>query len=210
MMKISRIRTPAIRRKKSGRLCRWNWVMLSAQQLGTHRLSITASSRRTAQDDGRGRPLAEALRVALRVERRLMVGQYEGVVDSESAELLAIGQEKAEVLARQGHQLQRDRDAGLGHVVLQSAGRKLEAGRAGAAFEDQVAWRKTIVLPAPVARGDCRKAGTLRALAASLDEQDGVAERNRLRRDATRVKNELVAAYSLDDRAVAAGLCARA
>src|SRR5947207_11558000 len=137
-----------------------------------------------------------------------MVGQYEGVVDSESAELLAIGQEKAEVLARQGHQLQRDRDAGLGHVVLQSAGRKLEAGRAGAAFE--VAWRKTIVLPAPVARGDCRKAGTLRALAASLDEQDGVAERNRLRRDATRVKNELVAAYSLDDRAVAAGLGARA
>src|SRR5437016_6298086 len=171
----------------------------------------TVSSWRTAQDDGRGRPLAEALRVALRVERRLVrLSQHEGVVDSEGAELLAVGQKKAEVLARQGHQLQRDRDAGLGHVVLQCAGRQLEAGRAGAAFEDQVAWRKTIVLPAPVARGDCRKAGTLRALAASLDEQDGVAERNRLRRDATRVKNELVAAYSLDDRAAAAGLCARA
>jgi len=139
-----------------------------------------------------------------------MIGQHEGVVDSEGAELLAIGQEKAEVLARQGHQLQRDRDAGLGHVVLQSAGRKLEAGRAGAAFEDQVAWRKSIVLPASVARGDCRKAGTLRSLAASLDEQDGVAERDRLRRDATCVKNELVAAYSLDNPAVANGLGARA
>src|SRR5438128_3168127 len=79
-----------------------------------------------------------------------MVGQYEGVVDSESAELLAIGQKKAEVLARQGHQLQRDRDAGLGHVVLQSAGRKLEAGRAGAAFEDQVAWRKLSFCPHPL------------------------------------------------------------
>ena len=98
----------------------------------------------------------------------------------------------------------------MGHVVLQCAGRQLEAGRAGAAFEDQVAWRKSIVLPASVARSDCRKAGTLRALAASLDEQDGVAERDRLRRDATRVKNEFVAAYSLDDRAVAKGLGARA
>ena len=93
---------------------------------------------------------------------------------------------------------------------MQSAGRQPEAGRAGAAFEDQVAWRKCIVLPAPVARGDCRKAGTLRALAASLNEQDGIAERNRLLCDATRVKNELVAAYSLDDRAVAKGLGARA
>jgi len=49
-----------------------------------------------------------------------------------------------------------------------------------------------------------------RSLASSLDEQDGVAEMDRLRRDATRVKNKLVAAYSLDDRAIAAGLGARA
>ena len=42
-----------------------------------------------------------------------------------------------------------------------------------------------------------------------LDEQDGVAERDRLLCDATRVKNELVAAYSVDDRAVAARLGAR-
>ena len=34
-----------------------------------------------------------------------MLGQYEGVVDSEGAELLAVGQEKAEVLPRQGQQL---------------------------------------------------------------------------------------------------------
>jgi len=155
-------------------------------------------------------PLQEALRVTLGVERRLVrLSQHEGVVDSEGAELLAVSQEKAEVLPRKGHQLQRYRDAGLRHVILQSAGRQLEAGRAGAAFEDQVAWRKSIVLTAPVARSDCRKAGTLRALAASLDEQDGVAERDRLRRDATRIKNELVAAYSWDDRAVATGLGAR-
>ena len=44
-------------------------------------------------------------------------------VYSEGAELLAVGQEEAEVLPRQGHQLQRYRDAGLRHVVLQSAGR---------------------------------------------------------------------------------------
>jgi len=138
-----------------------------------------------------------------------MLGQYEGIVDSEGTELLAVGQEEAEVLPRQGHQLQRYRDAGLGHVILQSAGRQLEAGRAGAACEEQVAWRKSIVLPAPVARGDRRIAGTLRILATSLDEQDGVAERDRLRRDASRVKNELVTAYSWDDRPVA-GLGARA
>jgi hypothetical protein len=182
---------------------------VDAQQLATHRLSITASSRRTAQDDGCGRPLAEALRVALRVERRLMLGQYEGIVDSEGAELLAVGQEEAEVLPRQGHQLQRYRDAGLGHVVLQCAGRQLE-GRAGATLEEQVAWRKSRVVPAPVARGERRKEGTLRILAAPLDNQDGVAEGDRLHRDASRVKNELVAAYSWDDRAVAKGLGARA
>src|SRR5207245_6586774 len=111
MMKISASARPpsGANERKASRL---EWVMLSAQQLGTHRLSITASSRRTAQDDGRGRPLAEALRVALRVERRLVrLSQHEGVVDSEGAELLAVGQKKAEVLARQGHQLQRDRDA---------------------------------------------------------------------------------------------------
>jgi hypothetical protein len=50
---------------------------------------------------------------------------------------------------------------------------------------------ETIVLPAPVARGDCRKAGTLRALAASLDEQDGVAERNRLRCGGTKGRRTL-------------------
>src|SRR5437667_11859711 len=95
--------TPAIRAKRKA--SRWELGdAVDAQQLATHRLSITASSRRTAQDDGRGRPLAEALLVALRVERRLMVGQYEGVVDSESADLLAIGHKTAEVLARQGQQ----------------------------------------------------------------------------------------------------------
>src|SRR5436190_22916075 len=144
------------------RMRRRLWELLDAVDASNlpHRLSVTASSWRGAQDDGHRDPFAEALRVALRVERRLVrLGQHEGVVDSEGAEPLAVGQEKAEVLARQGHQLQRDRDAGLGHVVLQSAGRKLEAGRTGAAFEDQVAWRKSIVLPAPVARSDCRKAG---------------------------------------------------
>src|SRR5207245_3488853 len=97
MMKISASARPpsGANERKASRL---EWVMLSAQQLATHRLSITASSRRTAQDDGCGCPLAEALRVALRVERRLMLGQYEGIVDSEGAELLAVGQEEAEVL----------------------------------------------------------------------------------------------------------------
>ena len=51
-----------------------------------------------------------------------MLGQYEGVVDSEGAELLAVGQEEAEVLPRQGDQLQRYRDAGLGHVIRNDVG----------------------------------------------------------------------------------------
>jgi hypothetical protein len=69
-------------------------------------------------------------------------------------------------------------------------GASWKPAEAGATFEEQVAWRKSIVLTASVARGDYRKAGTLRALAASLDEQDGIAERDRLHGDATRVKND--------------------
>jgi hypothetical protein len=95
-------------------------------------------------------PLAETLRIALRVERRLMLGQDEGIVDSESAELLAVGQEKAEVLPRQGHQLQRYRDAGLGHVILQSAGRQPEAGRAGPPSKSRSHGGKVSFCPHPL------------------------------------------------------------
>src|SRR5437667_10495438 len=55
-----------------------------------HGYQLQLSSWRGAQDDGRRGPLAEALRIALRIERRLMIGQHEGVVDSEGAELLAV------------------------------------------------------------------------------------------------------------------------
>jgi hypothetical protein len=65
-----------------------------------YQLQLLAGARRRTV--GADAPLTEPLRVALRVERRLMLGQYEGVVDSEGAELLAVGEEKAEVLPRQG------------------------------------------------------------------------------------------------------------
>ena len=147
--------TPA----QTGRLAAGNWVILLTPSNLPHigyQLQLLAGARR--RTIGADAPLQKPCALHCGSSAAFMLGQYEGVVDSEGAELLAVGQEEAEVLTRQGHQLQRYRDASLGHVILQSAGRQPEAGRARADFEDQVAWRKLrIRTPASAHKRQCHE-----------------------------------------------------
>src|SRR5437899_9144524 len=104
-MKISASARPpsGANERKASRL---EWVMLSAQQLATHRLSITASSRRSAQDDGRGCPLQKPC--------VLHCGD-----DQRSARLArpipGTGEMILETSARATHRVQRVTPAILGH-----------------------------------------------------------------------------------------------